>query len=864
MYKDIRFETLPRFHAGPSYYEQQAVTVLQSRLHPIVRCGPRSDFGLLLSILATLPIHSLRTFLVDGSLYCRAHHLADVVEYLLKDTLPPNHPPTYEVQATTTEQAPVVLPVSSPSSLLRDLVVTAIHYGAPYRLNDMLRLDYMEEGIAFSEYLLKILHVNYFGRAGIIAEPVLPEELYGGLIKVDFTSSVVDPVLSRLLRVRTCSPLASESFVNLPDTTRHFLNNAGVVLYHHTHVHGDTYKFTATLHPSPARFATLPILDPNYIHLDVLTTDESIRSSLTTSTANRINVYKKLTNTMILDVSGLVFPPTLITSLMPYQKQVLVRLMSAITAPLLPMFTGVARAVDGTLHLVSKNSNPVNTHVSVERHQTLMALRGAIMAVETGGGKSLIALLLATMVTHPTRPNMLVVPALLFAQFVTEITKHGLSSPTTVLVATPDDVTAVGPTTRLVVLADNVLRSAKCLALAIVHYHVTLVDEAHNLRPDTIAFRALFSTRLRHDIVIPMSATPEKNFDGIKQMIGIHGICQSAGLTSTSTDVAFIRENLVYACRGDDCNEPTITVTPVRIAPPPELRDLHRLLDRFVPTAAIYRLLQGAVAGGMHDLELYAAIIKQLGRKKTGTDPTLLIVSEGPPDNYSFDMLGETCSLCLFPHAEPLQLSCGHVLCSVCLQAMLRIMRSRCPMCRTALGRLPICVSLPQFAPTESQRGSPFTEEKESKEPPGDDDRPKKRAKSAAFISVHEVKSGAQASQLLRGRKVVDSVENLVDLDGKFTSLQVILAAYVASPIVAKQLVLFTSFDQTATRYRTYIEEILQLTVTLAGVCGTRRKDSLSQHCRFSVWRGRGADCQLHLLHWMGSQYSFPPGSDRC
>jgi superfamily II DNA or RNA helicase len=610
------------------------------------------------------------------------------------------------------------------------------------------------------------------------------------------------------------------------------------------------------------------------------------KSQLERSGALRVKSFTKLTNNSSKDLSvKLVLPSVLRTPLTVLQHNVLVRVVKVLKEGLLSSVAGAAKSVvnedNGMVTLFSRATKSLTT-ITDEKYRELRQMMGCVVAMETGAGKTLLSLILAFMFRRTDVPNIIVPMDNMTGHFVEEMKKHGLwrGDAHTVVIERVSDLVGMShrvATCRLLIVAKCVIRSKKFL---MPKAHLVILDECHALKGQS----AQRITNMPIDILIGLTATPSENFSGVKTLFGLDKL-QALINCPPSQDLGFIKHciitgnkltvaeaNRINSAASSSPSSTTETKTsstssttvevPVptdiqlshrTVKPPKYIVDAHRFLDRLdevVPSmksnTRLFRLFQRLTSGGNIDVELFTAVIKatineaRVERTQEVSSSHLLFILRSNAPRCAFaDSLKDDCSVCLEQLNNPVQLSCGHLLCTACLEAILTLARRRCPHCRTELGSGQPVVYTPSFelpSQTKKKRKSSGNKSKQ----------PKKIIKSAK-----DVKSSADVRQLIDDTNVEH--KNVVNVSGKHTELMKIVDEMIADNKAKKkkvasaeaaatkeekknkkknknnqrnQLVVFTKIDANASEYIDAMRT-KGLLVRQAGVCKTDRTSSM-------------------------------------
>jgi hypothetical protein len=425
--------------------------------------------------------------------------------------------------------------------------------------------------------------------------------------------------------------------------------------------------------------------------------------------------------------------------------------------------------------------------MSEELEATVNMPRGAILALDTGAGKSVTSI--AAMLTNTDKISLIITPDGLVDHWVSEVKKHTTLSGEAVLVfAKPKDVCNVQTMPNKPTLLIVSHSAVKTLPTA--QYGWLIMDETHTIRQGTRIFKAI--SCIRADFRLAITATPFDRFPDILELIGFRGLLSNLGVDTSSSIVAqtySLPVIMSLLIRGQpDFGDLEVDIQPRFVDAPLDYKCLdmaNAMLGGFsfhyknLSTIRILRIYERMCAGGQVDIELMTAVLGNLMKPSTGRN--IKVRTDAPP-TLTFNNKSEDCAICLCAFSDPVQLVCGHVLCRICLQSLLQIQRPRCAHCRADLGSI-VQLWPPDWA-TERKR------------------------------KIDTVK-----------RNMFES--DVVTLTGKQDLFASEVRAYIEERGPSSRLVVFVKCKQPA---KNYIETLRQhkLTVALVGVDDTNRRDSLA------------------------------------
>lgn len=241
-----------------------------------------------------------------------------------------------------------------------------------------------------------------------------------------------------------------------------------------------------------------------------------------------------------------------------------------------------------------------------------------------------------------------------------------------------------------------------------------------------------------------------------------------------------------------------------------------------------FRLMERLGAGGVVDQELILHIIRNLfglNQNQPHRHQNRVLEAELNPHqpqqtkDMGFAVSTDDCCICICPFSNPVQLTCGHILCRGCLISILQVQRKACPFCQKDL-KGPVYVPNFQDKPVEAK------EEPEVKEP----ELPQKR-KIEGPVTAHMYK------QTLAG---VGNKEdpNFLHMTGKMDAFTRDLRAWKASAPEDEQIVIFAKEMEPATYFHRIIENE-GLSVLCAGLMGVRKVQSITNIEKFRQGEAR-------------------------
>lgn len=279
------------------------------------------------------------------------------------------------------------------------------------------------------------------------------------------------------------------------------------------------------------------------------------------------------------------------------------------------------------------------------------------------------------------------------------------------------------------------------------------------------------------------------------------------------------------------------------------IRDKVKNRYNDVNVVRLVRLLERMGAGGYMHRKLTLRIIEKAffvpqrhswGSSSSSSDSGGIVATK-VATKKAFCGANDECAVCTCPYVKPLQLKCGHVVCTDCLTSMMEMNMRQCPYCRAV-------ISAPYFMPKWSSDAKKAEEEEEKKraDPPEEDeedDQPfvntveKQMAKAAEAEHVDQ----AAYKQALRGVRSLDALgkpEDFIQLQGKNIAMAKRLDKFKEDYKDDAQLVIFMKEDSASNSYHKTLTE-KGFTVLCAGVMGNRRKVSVANIEKFRQGEAR-------------------------
>ena len=325
---------------------------------------------------------------------------------------------------------------------------------------------------------------------------------------------------------------------------------------------------------------------------------------------------------------------------------------------------------------------------------------------ETGGGKSLMALLL--MVNHGGI-TMFVVPPNIVQQVRDQCHQHLRPDihPTFFFIACVADWTRYCSTIQSlqkegkacnIVINPSALRSSKTYAFR-SFVHLLIVDEAHRIKPGSTTYSLLRSLPVRTSIM--MSATPD--FLNVCSLWPMDKLFNGR-LSVTTMEHLFLNSQVP---RRSDTSVPTAVgkptiLTSVTMIDPSELMRyiITSMCQNIIPAKyfpKLMRMLQRLCDGHEEYVTLIPILIQRwttvVEKNNDHTSENGIFTIVGPAEESKITSITDDCPICMDLVVDGLELCCKHIFCTVCISALLISELSHaCPNCRAFLGILPINV----------------------------------------------------------------------------------------------------------------------------------------------------------------------------
>jgi hypothetical protein len=233
-------------------------------------------------------------------------------------------------------------------------------------------------------------------------------------------------------------------------------------------------------------------------------------------------------------------------------------------------------------------------------------------------------------------------------------------------------------TARMVIVPRYILLTKRFALLGLREVSWLIVDESHELTKKSLDVL----DDITRSMTLALTATPEDNILNTLRLAGLKKFMQS---TVSSQDLThalpFLRKHLIRSDNQHSAQKVHIHVDD--IDPDPFIVRVNDLLVGVgdlghAEMGKIKRILAVLAGGGPIYIDALMGTLKILLGKSTPS--TWTIIEGKPPITY----METDCPICMAPYDDPVVLSCGHVLCTTCLQGVLQV-NCNCPCCRRGI-----------------------------------------------------------------------------------------------------------------------------------------------------------------------------------
>lgn len=480
-------------------------------------------------------------------------------------------------------------------------------------------------------------------------------------------------------------------------------------------------------------------------------------------------------------------------------------------------------------------------------------IRGGIIANETGTGKTLTAYLRCLAETPVGETNLIVVPDILIHQWREQALKTTATCLEIGAIPVVDGVQTVMflhgstaphiPTKKptVLVVTHRTLRSSWFQKTYLRRWSFLrlIVDEAHSIKVGSAILKIL--TEISRDVTFAISATPW-GLARIKAILKILRVDQiKANLTHLiwpiflhftirtardDRDTLKVVKHVHYGVKSEAETEFHASI--IRVLH--EQIFTHRNYGTDAQRARVYRLICRIGAGGYLHQAVYMELIRNMITSKPNV--RVLEIASTPAITDKHD----SCPVCLgvVEQGNPVQLECGHVVCSICLDSLLGAQVNTCVMRDGCSLRGKI------FRPSWYVQ-----EEKEEEEKEDAVVHKKKRSAEEAMLDrVHETKEATRTDfqALVAGAHLEQLSEEyrsgVIHCRGKLEMFFQRLTSWISEREVGDQLVVFTDEHNPSQEVVDRMREF-GLRVLCAGLGGVKRAESAQN---IEIFRGGEGD----------------------
>jgi superfamily II DNA or RNA helicase len=487
-----------------------------------------------------------------------------------------------------------------------------------------------------------------------------------------------------------------------------------------------------------------------------------------------------------------------------------------------------------------------------EEENNACKVHSALLALNTGSGKTLVSLLSAMMYIFINQDKMavLIIPDTLLNQWKSEVDKHTTWRINEHYIAVNNikEITRYqkifqtsSDSPRVCLASINAFRRPcfdilmKTLASKINGVDtwrggMIIVDEAHKLNAKTGIFKKIIDHNF--DFSLAITATSYQNISTVNRLLKLDNIKTGMFNNSRLLEMVEIFGKSEHASKGN------IVQNAIFIEPNGWTRQAHELLANIHSkwtyelasrSRKIMRIYERICAGGAVDGELLLAVLTRLLSQHVHTSPSpiLLRIDETSARSKAYAEPSDECQICLCAFDSPLQLNCGHVFCQECVKSVIELTRKRCPVCRVSL-KVPLTVSRPSWTNRKRKNNeADIVNENKSNEK---DIKYKveavighRREYQNMLVGLLSTSSSSSSSS---------SPSSHVVLNEKLIAFKKYILDYCENKTANSRLVIFSKRDVPC---YAYMEVLLhhKLSVVRAGVLKTKRKESCENISKF-------------------------------
>uniref|UniRef100_A0A6C0CK78 RING-type domain-containing protein n=1 Tax=viral metagenome TaxID=1070528 RepID=A0A6C0CK78_9ZZZZ len=453
----------------------------------------------------------------------------------------------------------------------------------------------------------------------------------------------------------------------------------------------------------------------------------------------------------------------------------------------------------------------------LEHTELISKKSGGLIADKTGTGKTLSTI--TRCLLNTVDRSLIVIPDDLCLHWKSEFEKHTtveftylpdesknkkrkitLSSTSIVFFKSVTDfrVVHIEELPRILVVSWNALKTQEFQDMfGRAHFTRLFIDEAHRMNQ-----RYVYLDTISRDFTWIITATPYENtlvsmnLLQLTKIAGFLKVCRLGVILSRywTCENALDMTNLKV--------KEIVHLTKLTEEQVEFYAKVSTILEEFIRRPSVnqtclrfFRILERLGAGGYVHKELILRILK-------GLDRPVVVLHRPDAKEQAFAAATDDCPICLCVYTDPVQLSCRHVLCRICLDSMNELDMARCPQCRHS----PIT---PYYNPSFASKRQPSSEQKYTQ----------------TVIGKVDANSG-----------------DYLHLSGKMDEFKRQLEEFKASRAPTDQLVVFSKYEPSAVEYARMIDAC-GFRLLVGGFLGIMKAESLQNIENF-----RQGKCDVLLL----------------
>lgn len=521
--------------------------------------------------------------------------------------------------------------------------------------------------------------------------------------------------------------------------------------------------------------------------------------------------------------------PSMLTPITKMQRRALEVLHTKMTQSVEKYMGPFLRTLDNTtVYHLDRGTVPVK--VSLAEVRKWSSCYRALLGLDTGTGKTLVTIAAAMhfMATFPGTKALLLVPDNLLQQWLSEIKKH-----TSWRLGIDVDFMARGQDVKRVLNKKKTcpvqFRSLKVFLASVnavrqpdfsellFNVEFLSIDEVHSVNVDTLSSRCLLNRSFQ--FIMGISATPYANWRNTRKWLGLKKWMQrsleAVEIYGTNTDPSFDTEHRKILLPADEWTQAAHKL----------LAGITTKLTKIQGSVRkITRIYERICAGGRVDGELLMAVLQKMLSNRSVENS--LFITEEVCKTKCFSASHDECPICLCNFDKPLQLECGHCLCSVCTFALFSLFRKQCPQCRKELSQ-PIKLHRPVW----------YRKRTRSDDDDDDDDGDDREQKGQDCSSGNDFQNRVSTIVHSANRvyhEFLKGGENLpLELTAKKEGFKKYMENYMQHKRPDSRLVIFSKRDVPLANYLQLMKETTDLKVLCAGSFKTGRSDSMQNIEKF-------------------------------